>query len=72
MLNQGATATRNPIYFFYEVVERNKNGELGNPGDTHYRCLHGTKQIVTVTKKMKHCLTGESRLPSQPMALICT
>lgn len=47
---------------FYEVVNRNKNGELGNPGDMHYWCFHGIKQVVTVMKKIKCCLTGESQV----------
>ena len=38
---------------------RNANGELGAPGDTHYRCLHGNKRVLTITKKMRCCLAGE-------------
>ena len=50
---------RNPIYLFYENVEWNSNGEVGNPGDKHYKCLHGNMKILTVTKKMKYSLNGE-------------
>ncbi|KAN0131304.1 Ribonuclease H-like domain containing protein [Lactarius tabidus] len=51
-------ATRNPIYYFYERVERNANGEIGNAGDKHYRCFHGNRKVVTITKKMKYSLNG--------------
>jgi hypothetical protein len=50
---------RNPIYLFYENVNRNSNGEVGNPGDKHYKCLHRNMKILTVTKKMKHSLNGK-------------
>jgi hypothetical protein len=52
--------TRNPIYYFYERVERNANGEIGNAGDKHYRCFHGNWKVVMVTKKMKYSLNGMS------------
>ncbi|KAF8485553.1 hypothetical protein F5888DRAFT_1911735, partial [Russula emetica] len=50
--------TRNPIYHFYEAVERSSNGELRNPGDRHYKCLHGNGKVLTITKKMKYSLNG--------------
>lgn len=52
--------TRNPIYHFYNEVDRNDKGEVGIAGDRHFKCLHGNKRILTVTKKMKFCLNGES------------
>jgi hypothetical protein len=51
---------RNPIYLFYESVKWNSNGDVGNPGDKHYKCLHRNMKILTVTKKMKYSLNGES------------
>ena len=51
--------TRNPIYHFYEAVNWNANGDLSNPGDRHYKCLHGTAKVLTITKKMKYSLNGE-------------
>jgi hypothetical protein len=50
---------KNPIYHFYEVVQHNSNGEVGNPGDKHYKCLHGSGKILTITKKMKYSLNGK-------------
>ena len=41
------------------LFEWNSNGEVGNPGDKHYKCLHGNMKILTVTKKMKYSLNGE-------------
>jgi len=55
---------RNPIYHFYEKVERNSNGEIGNPGDKHFKCLHGGQKVLTITKKMKSSLNGTSLLLS--------
>jgi hypothetical protein len=52
--------TRNPIYHFYEAVERNSSGEPGNVGDRHYKCLHGNAKVLTVTKKMKYSVNGKS------------
>jgi hypothetical protein len=50
--------TRNPIYYFYEKVERGANGTLGNMGDKHFRCHHGNKKILTITKAMHCSLNG--------------
>lgn len=51
---------RNPIYHFYEKVEKNSNGDIGNPGDKHFKCLHGGQKVLTITKKMKYSLNGMS------------
>ncbi|KAF8222278.1 hypothetical protein L208DRAFT_1524601, partial [Tricholoma matsutake] len=48
----------NPIYYFYEKVEENANGEAGIPGDQHFKCLHGTMKVLTITKKMKYSLNA--------------
>jgi hypothetical protein len=51
---------QNPIYHFYKKVETNSNGEIGNPGDKHFKCLHGGQKVLTITKKMKYSLNGTS------------
>ncbi|KAJ7429252.1 hypothetical protein B0H11DRAFT_2266386 [Mycena galericulata] len=50
-------ATKNPIYLFYEVVSRNSVGYAGAPGDKHYKCFHGNRQIITVSKASRSNLT---------------
>ena len=47
---------QNPIYFFYEVWDVNSEGNIGQPGDKHYRCYHGTRKIFTISKAMNHSL----------------
>ncbi|KAJ6604922.1 hypothetical protein B0H10DRAFT_1957410 [Mycena sp. CBHHK59/15] len=44
------SATRNPIYLFYETVLKNALGSSGTPGDKHYKCFHGNRQIITISK----------------------
>ena len=51
---------RNPVYLFYEPVDLAADGSPGKPGDKHYRCLHGSKKVFTVTKAMNHNLNGSS------------
>ncbi|KAM6491683.1 hypothetical protein JOM56_012845 [Amanita muscaria] len=51
-------ARRNPVYFFYELVSQNTSGQMGDPGDKHYKCYHGNRRILTVTKLMKSNLNG--------------
>ncbi|KAF8235292.1 hypothetical protein L208DRAFT_1541759 [Tricholoma matsutake] len=46
----------NPIYHFYEPWEVNSEGNTGNPGDSHYRCHHGTHKIFIITKASNHNL----------------
>ncbi|KAF8223657.1 hypothetical protein L208DRAFT_1516345, partial [Tricholoma matsutake] len=48
----------NSIYYFYKKVEENANGEAGIPGDQHFKCLHGTMKVLTITKKMKYLLNA--------------
>ncbi|KAI9569187.1 hypothetical protein HD554DRAFT_2020899 [Boletus coccyginus] len=50
---------RNPIYHFYESVSMNSHREVGNPGDTHYKCHHGTCKVIMVTRAMKHNVNGK-------------
>ena len=50
---------RNPIYHFYEMVKLGNNGKVGNPGDRHYKCYHGNRKVLTITKAMKSNLNGE-------------
>jgi hypothetical protein len=54
----GGVKRNNPIYLFYEAVPQNASGQLGDPGDKHYRCCHGNHKILTVTKLMKCNLNG--------------
>ncbi|THH21580.1 hypothetical protein EUX98_g8361 [Antrodiella citrinella] len=55
--------TRRPaIYYFYEEVLNDALGRPGNAGDNHYRCYHGDKRIITVTKAMKRSQTSEISL----------
>ena len=51
---------QNPIYHFYKKADRNSTGEIGNPGDMHFRCLHGGQKVLTIMKKMKYSLNGMS------------
>jgi hypothetical protein len=51
-------STRNPIYYFYEKVERDAKGSIGNVGDKHYKCCHGSRKVLTITKAMKSSLNG--------------
>ncbi|KAM6503723.1 hypothetical protein JOM56_000666 [Amanita muscaria] len=46
-------ARRNPVYLFYELVSQNASGQMGDPGDKHYKCYHGNRKVLTVTKLMK-------------------
>ena len=49
---------RNPIYLFYEEVEVNEKGEVGEGGDKHYKCYHGNRKTFTITKAMNYSLNG--------------
>ncbi|KAF8126752.1 hypothetical protein EV363DRAFT_1524320, partial [Boletus edulis] len=49
---------RNPIYHFYESVSTNSRGEVGNSGDRHYKCYHGNRKVITVTRAMKYSVNG--------------
>ncbi|KAJ6549521.1 hypothetical protein DFH09DRAFT_1319998 [Mycena vulgaris] len=46
------TGVKNPIYLFYDIVPKNSEGSAGKPGDKHYRCRHGGRKIITITKAM--------------------
>jgi hypothetical protein len=48
----------NPIYLFYEEVLKNAHGIEGNMGDKHYKCYHGQRKILTITKAMRSSLNG--------------
>ncbi|KAJ7239078.1 hypothetical protein C8J57DRAFT_1478487 [Mycena rebaudengoi] len=52
------TQFKNPIYLFYEAVNKNAMGTTGKPGDKHYKCRHGNRKIVTVTKAMRYNVSG--------------
>ncbi|KAJ7242281.1 hypothetical protein C8J57DRAFT_1477478 [Mycena rebaudengoi] len=52
------TQFKNPIYLFYEAVNKNAMGTTGKPGDKYYKCRHGNRKIVTVTKAMRYNVSG--------------
>ncbi|KAJ7692729.1 hypothetical protein B0H17DRAFT_914150, partial [Mycena rosella] len=45
---------KNPIYLFYDPVPKNSEGDTGKAGDKHYKCRHGNRKIITITKLMRH------------------
>jgi hypothetical protein len=50
---------RNPIYHFYEEIPLNATGLHGAAGDKHYKCFHGARKVLTITKAMQSNLNGE-------------
>lgn len=36
----------------------NANGTPGKEGDKHYKCYHGTRKILTITRAMRSSLNG--------------
>ncbi|KAH9069429.1 hypothetical protein EDB83DRAFT_2518582 [Lactarius deliciosus] len=48
---------KNPIHYFYRQVDHGTDGTVGNPGDKHFKCYHGNRKIITLTKSMKYNLT---------------
>ena len=57
-VGQGGGGKRNPIYLFYEQVDVNHDGKVGGEGDKHYKCYHGSRKTLTITKQMKTSLNG--------------
>jgi len=41
------------------MVKLGNDGKVGNPGDRHYKCYHGNRKVLTITKAMKSNLNGE-------------
>jgi len=50
--------TKSPIYLFYEIITNGSDGTLGDDGDVHYCCLHGSYKICTIKKLMRSNLNG--------------
>ena len=50
---------RNPIYLFYEIVSKNAEGQVGKPCDKHYKCYHGNRKVLTITRAMRSSLNGK-------------
>jgi hypothetical protein len=50
--------TKNLIYLFYERVDKGADGTAGSPGDKHYKCYHGNRKVLTITRAMKSSLNG--------------
>ncbi|KAN0130680.1 hypothetical protein V8E53_011573 [Lactarius tabidus] len=67
-LGQGTEGTvkQNPIYLFYEVVCQNASGMVGDPGDKHYKCYHGNRKVLTITRAMKSSLNGMHAFKTMP------
>ncbi len=53
-----ASVKRNPVYLFYEVVSQNTSNMVGDPGDKYYKCYHGNRKVLTITRAMKSSLNG--------------
>jgi len=53
---------RNPVYLFYEAVDADEDGEHGEDGNKYYKCYHGNRKILKVTKKMNGSLNGEFKV----------
>ncbi|KAJ6454737.1 hypothetical protein C8R47DRAFT_997083 [Mycena vitilis] len=43
---------------FYESVTKAADGTAGSPGDKHYKCYHGARKVLTITRAMKSSLNG--------------
>ncbi|KAF8815009.1 hypothetical protein BYT27DRAFT_7129337, partial [Phlegmacium glaucopus] len=75
IVGAATTKTRNSIYYFYEPVDRNNKGELGQQGDKHYKSLHGNRGVFTVTKASRYnlgSLIRNLKTASAPMySLFC-
>lgn len=52
---------KNPIYLFYDAVPKNAEGTVGKLGDKHYKCRHGNRKIITITKGMRYNVGSKSR-----------
>ncbi|KAJ8515669.1 hypothetical protein ONZ45_g6946 [Pleurotus djamor] len=52
-----SSGRRNPIYHFYEEVPVGADGR-SNVGDKHFKCYHGHRKILTITKAMRYSLNG--------------
>ncbi|KAF8805673.1 hypothetical protein BYT27DRAFT_7104056, partial [Phlegmacium glaucopus] len=48
----------NPTYFFYKELSTNKDVKPGEAGDRHYKCYHGNRKILTISKAMNYSLNG--------------
>ncbi|KAJ7435090.1 hypothetical protein B0H11DRAFT_1937904 [Mycena galericulata] len=55
-------STRNPIYLFFESVNQNSVGYAGSPGDKHYKCFHGNREIITISKASNSNVRSECYL----------
>ncbi len=49
---------RSLIYLFYKIVMNGSDGTLGDDGDVHYHCLHGSHKVCTIKKSMKSNVNG--------------
>ncbi|KAG1790314.1 uncharacterized protein HD556DRAFT_1219780, partial [Suillus plorans] len=56
LLKVSSFLKRNPIYYFYELVEMNSDGQAGDVGDKHYKCYLGNRKVLTITRAMKSSL----------------
>jgi hypothetical protein len=57
---------KNPIYLFYEIIQKNAEGVLGKPGDKHYKCYHGSWKVLTITRAMRSSLNSNCNSVGNP------
>ncbi|KAJ7491621.1 hypothetical protein B0H11DRAFT_2399054 [Mycena galericulata] len=57
-VNARTPRTKNLIYLFYEAVDKGADGTSGSPGDKHFKCYHGNRKVLTITRAMKSSLNG--------------
>ncbi|KAG6813330.1 hypothetical protein H0H92_012143 [Tricholoma furcatifolium] len=50
---------QNLIHLFFEQVDTNMH-EMSKPGTKYYKCYHGNRKILAITKVMKGNLNGKS------------
>jgi hypothetical protein len=36
----------------------NAEGMIGKPGDKHYKCYHGSRKVLTITRAMRSSLNS--------------
>ncbi|KAK0234628.1 hypothetical protein EDD85DRAFT_955455 [Armillaria nabsnona] len=48
----------NPIYYFYKEVTHGADSTQGGNGSKHYKCFHGKKRVLTITRAMRSSLNG--------------
>ena len=47
------------IYLFYKSITNGPDGTLGDEGDIHYHCIHGSHKVCMIKRSMKSNINGE-------------